>query len=75
VIGTIPEGREPSPVARAGLGAHDLNVHHALARSLLPEARAGRCWQVRREDIPAFQAVELVKPAERAALVAPAGEG
>ncbi len=75
VSGTIPEGREPSPVARAVLGAHDLNAHRALALSLLPGARVGRCWQVRREDIPASQPVVLVKPVERAALAAPAGEG
>jgi hypothetical protein len=75
VIGTIPEGREPSPVGRAVLGAHDSNIHHALARSLLPEARVGRCWQARQEDIPAFQAVELVKPAQRATRAAPASEG
>jgi hypothetical protein len=75
VIGTIPEGREPSPVDRAVLGAKDLNVHRALAKSLLPGARVGRCWQVRHEDIAAFPAGELGKPAERAALAAPAGEG
>jgi hypothetical protein len=75
VIGTIPEGLEPSPVDRAVLGAHDLNVHRALAKSLRPGARVGRCRQVGREAIPAFQAGKLVKPAERAALAAPAGEG
>ena len=72
---TIRKGLEPSPVARAVLGAHDLNAHRALAKSLLPGARVGRCWQVRHEAIPAFQAVELVKPAERAALAAPTGQG
>jgi hypothetical protein len=75
VIGTVPEGREPSPVDRAGLGAKELNIHRALAKSILPGARVGRCWRVRHEAIPAFPAVELVKPAERAALAAPAGEG
>jgi hypothetical protein len=72
---TIREGRKPSPIDRAVLGAKDLNVHHALALSILPEARAGRCWRARQEDIPAFQAVELVKPAQRATLAAPASEG
>jgi hypothetical protein len=67
MTGTVPEGREPSPVDRAALGANDLNVHRALAKSILPGARVGRCWRVRHEAIPAFQAVALVTPAERAA--------
>jgi hypothetical protein len=75
VIGTIPEGLEPSPVDRAVLGAKDLNIHRALAKSLLPGARAGRCWQIRREAIPVSQPVVLAKQVERAALAAPTGQG
>jgi hypothetical protein len=75
VIGTIPEGREPSPVDRAALGAKDLNIHRALAKSLLPGARVGRCWQVRHEDTPAFQAGDLASQAKRTALTTLASEG
>jgi hypothetical protein len=74
VIGIIPEGLEPSPVDRAVLGANDINADRALAKSTLPGARVGRCWYIRREDITAFQAVDLAKPAKRAALATLASE-
>ena len=67
MIGIVPKGLEPSPVDRVALGVSDINADRELARAALPDARVGRCWCVRREDITAFHAGDLVKQAERAA--------
>jgi hypothetical protein len=75
VIGIVPKGREPSPVDRVALGVSDINADRELARAALPDARVGRCWCVRREDITAFQAGDLVKQAKHAALATLASEG
>jgi hypothetical protein len=75
VIGIIPEGLEPSPVDRVALGVSDINADRELARAALPDARVGRCWCVRREDITAFYAGDLVKQAKHAALATLASEG
>jgi hypothetical protein len=75
VIGIVPKGLEPSPVDRVALGVSDINADRELARAALPDARVGRCWCVRREDITAFYAGDLVKQAKHAALATLASEG
>jgi hypothetical protein len=75
VIGIVPKGLEPSPVDRVALGVSDINADRELARAALPDPRVGRCWCVRREDITAFQAGDLVKQAKHAALATLASEG
>jgi hypothetical protein len=75
VIGIVPKGLEPSPVDRVALGVSDINADRELARAALPDARVGRCWCVRREDITAFYAGDLVKQAKHAALSTLAIEG
>jgi hypothetical protein len=67
VTGTVLEGFEPFPVDRVALGVSDSNADRELARAALPDPRVGRCGCVRREDITAFHAGDLVKQAKHAA--------